>query len=78
MKHSEDVTAVITERQVHNHLASITSTQDAYISAREALMAVLEKCEQMRAETANTPGGVGRFLAEEFETVIARSLNLIN
>lgn len=41
-----------------------------------ALLAVIDKCEQMRARSAGQTGGVGRFLADEFETVIARELGI--
>jgi hypothetical protein len=39
----------------------------------EAVIAVLAKCNAMRAEA---PDGVGRFLADEFEGVIARALGI--
>lgn len=41
-----------------------------------ALLAVVDRCEQMRRESANTPGGVGHFFADEFESVIARALGI--
>lgn len=44
----------------------------------QAVLAVVDKCEQMRAESASAPGGVGHFFTDEFETVIARALGLIN
>lgn len=64
-------------RRVHNRLAAAADLQQAYIDAHEALMAVVDKCEQMRAESATaSSGGVGRFLADEFESVIAEALGI--
>jgi hypothetical protein len=45
-------------------------------SPSTALLAVVDKCEQMRAESAGLPGGVGHFFADEFEGVIARALGI--
>ncbi|MFI5938073.1 hypothetical protein [Actinoplanes sp. NPDC051494] len=42
----------------------------------EAVLAVLRKCEQIRAESAQHPGGVGHFFADEVESVIAAALNI--
>lgn len=41
-----------------------------------AILAVVDKCEQMRAESANTPGGVGWAFANTFEQVIADALGI--
>jgi hypothetical protein len=51
--------------------------QLGYIATQEtaaALLAVVDKCEQMRDESSER--GAGRFLADEFESVIARELNV--
>lgn len=39
-----------------------------------AVLAVLAKCEQMRQETADVPGGVGWIFADEFEAVIRAAM----
>lgn len=39
-------------RRVHNRLAAEDDLQQGYIDAREALMAVVNKCEQIGADVA--------------------------
>lgn len=41
-----------------------------------AVLAVLDKCDAMRAKTATVPGGVGGFIADEFEQTIADALGI--
>ena len=56
---------------IRSHLAA-----KDYDASAAALVAVVDKCDAMRAES--TPGGVGHFFADEFEDVIARALGLIS
>jgi hypothetical protein len=44
---------------------------DTAAADHKAVLAVLDKCEQMRGD-----GGVGRFFADEFEQTIARALGI--
>lgn len=54
---------------IREHVLTVDDT-----TPHGALLAVVEKCEAMRAESA--PGGVGHFFADEFEGVIARALGI--
>lgn len=57
--------------RLREHVLAVDDT-----TPHEAVLAVLAKCEQMRAESAKHPGGVGHFFADEFEQTIAHALGI--
>ena len=64
--HMNDLT-----RLIRDHLG------ESMDPASHALLAVVDKCEEMRTDFQQH-GTAGRFTADEFETVIAHSLGLID
>ena len=66
MPHPESLNA-----RCREHVLTVDDT-----TPHEAVVAVLKKCEQMRAESAKHPGGVGHYFADEFEQTIARALGI--
>jgi hypothetical protein len=60
-------------KAIREHL---TNPQTDLDDCLEAVCAVMRKCEQMRQETKATPGGIGHFIADEFERVMAEALGI--